>query len=84
MFDERSTNFNLQLPNLSNPLRFDVERLRATVTTLDTLLKNIEAAANAAMHYVGDWDAATNTPAIPALPAMVPRADTMSGCISSY
>lgn len=65
MFDERSTNFNLQLPNLSNPLRVDVERLRTTITTLDTLLKNIETAANAAMHYVGDWDAATNTPAIP-------------------
>lgn len=69
MFDERSTNFNLQLPNLSNPLRVDVERLRTTITTLDTLLKNIETAANAAMHYVDDWDAATNTPAIPAAAA---------------
>ncbi|WNL63621.1 tail fiber [Aeromonas phage ST4] len=69
MFDERSTNFNLQLPNLSNPLRVDVERLCTTITTLDTLLKNIETAANAAMHYVGDWDAATNTPAIPAATA---------------
>lgn len=66
MFDERSPHFNLQLPNLSNPLRFDVERLRTTITTLDTLLKNIETAANAAMHYVGDWDASTNTPTIPA------------------
>lgn len=66
MFDEHSTNYNLPLPNLSNPLRVDVERLRTTISTLDTLLKNIETAANAAMHYVDDWDAATNTPAIPA------------------
>lgn len=66
MFDERSTNYDLQLPNLSNPLRVDVDRLRTTITTLDALLKNIETAANAAMHYVADWDAATNTPSIPA------------------
>lgn len=65
MFDERSTHFDLQLPNLSNPLRVDVDRLRTTITTLDALLKNIGTAANAAMHYVADWDAATNTPAIP-------------------
>lgn len=66
MFDEHSTNYSLPLPNLSNPLRVDVDRLRTTITTLDTLLKNIETAANAAMHYVSDWDAATNTPVIPA------------------
>lgn len=65
MFDDRSEHYNLPLPNLSNPLRTDVERLRTTISMLDTLLKNLEAAANAAMHYVGDWDASTNTPAIP-------------------
>ena len=52
MFDERSENYDLPLRDLSNPLRVDVDRLRTTITTLDTLLKNIEAA--------------TNTPAIPA------------------
>lgn len=69
MIDERSEHYNLPLPSLSNPLRTDVERLRTTISTLDTLLKNIEAAANAAMHYAGDWDASTNTPAIPAAAA---------------
>lgn len=69
MFDDRSEHYNLPLPNLSNPLRADVERLRTTISTLDTLLKNIETAANAAMHYAGDWDASTNTPAIPAAAA---------------
>lgn len=69
MFDDRSEHYNLPLPNLSNPLRADVERLRTTISTLDALLKNIETAANAAMHYAGDWNAATNTPAIPAAAA---------------
>lgn len=69
MFDDRSEHYNLPLPNLSNPLRTDVERLRTTISMLDTLLKNLDAAANAAMHYVGDWDASTNTPAIPAAAA---------------
>ena len=69
MFDDRSEHYNLPLPNLSNPLRADVERLRTTISSLDALLKNIETAANAAMRYVGDWDASTNTPAIPAAAA---------------
>ena len=69
MFDDRSEHYNLPLPNLSNPLRYDVDRLRTTISTLDTLLKNIEVAANAAMRYTGDWDASTNTPAIPAAAA---------------
>lgn len=69
MFDDRSEHYNLPLPNLSNPLRYDVDRIRTTISTLDTLLKNIETAANAATHYVGDWDASTNTPAIPAAAA---------------
>lgn len=69
MFDDRSEHYNLPLPNLSNPLRADVERLRTTISMLDTLLKNLDAAANAAMHYAGDWDASTNTPAIPAAAA---------------
>lgn len=68
MYDERSTNYDLPLPHLTNPLQFDVARLRSTITTLDTLLKNIETAANAAMRYVGyryaankfTVDAATN------------------------
>lgn len=69
MFDDRSEHYNLPLPNLSNPLRADVERLRTTISMLDTLLKNLDAAANAAMHYAGDWDASTNTPVIPAAAA---------------
>lgn len=69
MFDDRSDNYDLPLPNIANPLRIDVDRLRTTISTLDTLLKNIENAANAAMHYAGDWNAATNTPAIPAAAA---------------
>lgn len=69
MFDDRSDNYDLPLPNIANPLRIDVDRLRTTISTLDTLLKNIETAANAAMHYAGDWNAATNTPAMPAAAA---------------
>lgn len=66
MFDERSANYNFPLPHLTNPLKVDVERLRTVITTLDTMLKSIETAANTAMHHKGDWDAATNTPALPA------------------
>lgn len=66
MFDERSTNFDLPPPNKLNPLNIDVERLRASINQLDTLLKNIETASNAAVHYAGDWDASANTPEIPA------------------
>lgn len=69
MFDDRSDNYALPLPNVANPLRIDVDRLRTTISTLDTLLKNIETAANAAMHYAGDWNASTNTPAMPAAAA---------------
>lgn len=69
MFDDRSDNYDLPLPNIANPLRIDVDRLRTTISTLDTLLKNIETAANAAMHYAGDWNASTNTPAMPAAAA---------------
>lgn len=65
MIDERSEHYNLPLPSLINPLRTDVERLRTTISALDALLKNLDTAANAAMHYAGDWDASTNTPAIP-------------------
>lgn len=65
MFNERSANYELPLPNVSNSLRIDVERLRTTISMLDTLLKSIETAANTAMNYKGDWDAATNTPTLP-------------------
>lgn len=39
MFDERSPNYDLPIPNLLNPLSVDVERLRTTIGMIDSLIK---------------------------------------------
>lgn len=66
MFDEKTQHYDLPLPHLNNPLKLDVERLRASLTTLDDQLKLIETYAYAALVPAGDWDASTNTPELPA------------------
>jgi microcystin-dependent protein len=47
MFDERSENYNLPLPQRLNPLNIDVDRLRDAINTLDAVLKNIADDASA-------------------------------------
>lgn len=39
MFDDRSANYALPIPNLLNPLSVDVERLRTTISRIDELIK---------------------------------------------
>lgn len=66
MFDEKTQHYQLALPHLNNLLKHDVERLRTSLVALDDQLKLIETYAYSALNYVGDWDAATNTPGLPA------------------
>lgn len=66
MFDEKTEHYQLALPHLNNLLKHDVERLRTSLSNLDDQLKLIETYAYSALNYVSDWDAATNTPELPA------------------
>lgn len=66
MFDEKTKHYQLALPHLNNLLKHDVERLRTSLSNLDDQLKLIETYAYSALNFVGDWDAATNTPEVPA------------------
>ena len=66
MFDEKTQHYQLALPHLNNLLKHDVERLRTSLVALDDQLKLIETYAYSALNYAGDWDAATNTPELPA------------------